>query len=99
MSGKYQFADSKIALDQGSKLMNGLVGQQLGSYKLVEKLGVGGFADVYLGEHIYIKNKKDAIKVLKGRFSKQDIEKFREEAQLIHNLKHPHIVRVIDFNV
>ena len=79
--------------------MSDLVGQQLGSYKLIEKLGVGGFADVYLGEHIYIKNKKDAIKVFKGTFSKPDIEKARTEAQLIYNLAHPHIVKVRDFNV
>ncbi|HEY6284199.1 MAG TPA: serine/threonine-protein kinase, partial [Ktedonobacteraceae bacterium] len=79
--------------------MSDYVGQQLGGYTLTKKLGDGGFADVYLGEHIYLDNKKAAIKVLKGTFADQDIKKFHEEAQIIHRLQHPHIVRVIDFNV
>lgn len=79
--------------------MSDLLGQVLGSYRLVKKIGDGGFGDVYLGEHIFIKDKKAALKVLNGKFAEQDIEKFRKEAELVHHLEHPHIVRVIDFNV
>ncbi len=39
------------------------VGQQLGNYRLVSLLGQGGFAKVYLGEHVFLKTKA-AIKVL-----------------------------------
>ena len=43
--------------------MNNLSGQQLGNYHLVRLLGQGGFADVYLGEHVFLKTHA-AIKVL-----------------------------------
>jgi eukaryotic-like serine/threonine-protein kinase len=69
--------------------MGDLVGQQLGNYRLIRLLGQGGFADVYLGEHIHL-NKHAAIKVLRTRLTGSDINQFREEARLIVRLEHPH---------
>ncbi len=43
--------------------MSDRIGQQLANYRLISLLGQGGFADVYLGEHIYL-NTLAAIKVL-----------------------------------
>jgi eukaryotic-like serine/threonine-protein kinase len=74
------------------------VGQQLGNYRLVRLLGQGGFAEVYLGEHVYI-GTQAAIKVLATQLEGQDIEQFRVEATTLAHLEHPHIVRVLDFGV
>ncbi|MEO6892286.1 MAG: serine/threonine-protein kinase [Ktedonobacteraceae bacterium] len=74
------------------------IGQQLGNYQLIKLLGHGGFADVYLGEHVYLKTQA-AIKVLHTRIVDEDIETFRAEAQTIAHLIHPHIIRVLDFDV
>src|SRR5207302_699802 len=74
------------------------VGQQLGNYRLIRLLGRGGFAEVYLGEHIYLKTQA-AIKVLHTRISPEDMEGFLKEAQTIARLGHPHIIRVMDFGV
>jgi outer membrane protein assembly factor BamB len=73
-------------------------GQQLGNYRLVRLVGQGGFADVYLGEHVYL-GTQAAIKVLHTQLVGSDIERFRQEARIIAHLEHPHIVRVLDFGV
>ena len=74
------------------------IGQRLGNYQLVRLLGEGGFAEVYLGEHLHLKTQA-AVKLLHTRLSHDDIEGFRREAQVIAQLIHPHIVRVLDFGV
>ena len=78
--------------------MTNLVGQQLGNYRLIRLLGRGGFAEVYLGEHIYLKSHA-ALKVLHTRLTGEDTEQFVEEAKTLVRLSHPHIVRLLDFAV
>ncbi len=75
-------------------------GQQLGNYRLVQRLGEGGFAEVYLGEHRYLK-RQVAIKVLLVSLAGDDkeSERFRQEAQTMATLKHPHIVGCLDFGI
>jgi serine/threonine protein kinase len=78
---------------------SGHEGQRLGNYYLLRLLGQGGFARVYLGEHIELK-RQAAIKVLDTKVvDQEDIEKFRIEARTIANLRHPNIVQVLDFAV
>ena len=74
------------------------VGQQFGNYRLVRLLGEGGFAEVYLGEHVQLYTQA-AIKVLHTQLTSDDVEKFSIEAGKIARLIHPHIVRVLDFGV
>ncbi len=75
-----------------------LIGQQLGNYRLVSLLGRGGFAEVYLGQHIRL-SMQAAIKVLHAHLSDEEIKGFQQEAETIAKLIHPHIVRVLDFDV
>src|SRR4051794_20471228 len=72
--------------------------QQLGNYRLIRLLGRGGFAEVYLAEHIHL-NTQVAVKVLTNRLTGDDIEPFQEEARTIARLVHPHIVRVLNFGI
>src|SRR5437899_9825898 len=60
--------------------MNERVGQQLGNYRLTGLLGRGGFADVYLGEHIYLRTQA-AIKVLSAEMATNEMEIFLTEAR------------------
>ena len=73
-------------------------GQQLGSYRLNRLLGQGGFADVYLGEHVYL-GTFAAIKVLQVHLGNEERQNFLDEARIVARLMHPHIVRVFDFGV
>src|SRR5439155_5618190 len=74
------------------------VGQQLGNYTLIRRLGEGGFAEVYLGEHIHL-GTQAAIKILHTQLSTDNVDEFRIEARTIARLVHPHIVRVLEFGV
>lgn len=74
------------------------VGQQLGNYQLIKLLGEGGFAEVYLGEHIHL-GTQAAIKVLHTQLTSEDVEKFRIEARTIARLIHPNIIRVLEFGI
>ncbi len=78
--------------------MHDLTGQQLGKYRLLQSLGAGGYAQVYLGEHIHLKT-KFAVKVLDELLNQDAQAKFLIEAQRIASLKHPNIVSVTDFDV
>ena len=74
-------------------------GMQLGNYRLIHQLGKGGFAVVYLGEHIHLKTQA-AIKVLhQVQLSNEEVEKFRQEAITIANLRHSHIIEVLDYGI
>lgn len=78
--------------------MNTRIGQQLGNYKLSRLLGQGGFAEVYLGQHIHLETLA-AIKVLPMRLDNHGLEVFRNEARIIVSLTHPNIIRILDFGV
>jgi len=74
------------------------VGQQLANYRLIRTIGQGGFADVYLGEHVYL-NTQAAIKVLQMRLTEDDKRNFLDEARTIAHLRHPSIVRILEYDV
>jgi serine/threonine protein kinase len=74
------------------------LGQRFGNYQLIRLLGKGGFAEVYLGEHVYLKTLA-AIKVLLTRVGDEEADYFITEARLLMDLRHSHIVRVLEFGV
>jgi len=78
--------------------MTDLIGQQLGNYRLIRLLGTGGYAEVYLGEHIHLK-RQAAIKVLHTILKDEQKEDFLIEAQRLIDLSHPSIIQVLDFAI
>ncbi len=74
------------------------VGRRLGNYRLTHLLGRGGFAEVYLGEHQRL-GTYAAIKVLHTHLTGTEADNFLAEARTIAHLEHPHIIRILDFDV
>jgi serine/threonine protein kinase len=64
-----------------------------GEYEILGTLGQGAYAHVYRAREQRIK-REVALKVLKGRRSREDLERFRREGALSAGLRHPGIVRV-----
>jgi eukaryotic-like serine/threonine-protein kinase len=72
--------------------------QQVDEYRLVRKLGRGGFGTVYLAEHV-CEHTQVAVKVFNIRLTKgEDFKDFINEASAMR-LRHPHIVSLHDFGI
>ena len=78
--------------------MENLIGQQFGNYRLLRLLGRGGFAEVYLGEQIYL-GSQSAIKVLTAPLAPEERRRFLNEARTLIRLTHSHIIRLLDYGM
>ena len=74
------------------------VGQQLGNYRLLRLQAQDSFADIYLGEHVFLKTQA-TIKVVQAALTGEELESFLAEVRVIARLKHSNIVRVLEFGV
>ena len=75
-----------------------MIGDTLGNYRVVSRLGMGGMGAVYIGEHTLI-GRKAAIKILLPEFSRKQeiVERFFNEAKAGSAIGHPGIVQTLDF--
>jgi serine/threonine protein kinase/Flp pilus assembly protein TadD len=67
------------------------LGQQLGPYRVLAKIGAGGMGEVYRATDARL-NRPVAIKVLTAQFT----ERFEREAKAIAALNHPNICQIYD---
>jgi len=75
-----------------------LTGRTIGPYRLLEKIGQGGMAEIYKAYHPTL-NRYAAVKVMRpGLTDSGDlVARFQREAQTVAALRHPNIVQVFDF--
>jgi len=72
-------------------------GTVLGSYKLMEEIGAGGFGLVFVAEQQQPLRRKVALKVIKpGMDTREVIARFEAERQALALMDHPNIARVFD---
>jgi Tol biopolymer transport system component/predicted Ser/Thr protein kinase len=88
-------AAGKILADQQRR--SSLVGQQLGSYKIISSLGAGGMGEVYKALDTRLE-RTVAIKVLPAHLAgrAESRERFEREAKTIAAVNHPHICTLHD---
>ncbi len=80
--------------------------RELGSYRLVERLGMGGMGEVWKADHRLLA-RPAAIKLIRaarlgdgrGLVSDETQRRFEREAQVIARLRSPHTVTLFDFGV
>ncbi|MGC9940569.1 MAG: protein kinase [Verrucomicrobiota bacterium] len=73
------------------------VGQTLGRYKLMERIGEGGCGVVYVAEQTQPVRRRVALKVIKlGMDTKQVVARFEAERQALAMMDHPNIAKVLD---
>jgi serine/threonine-protein kinase len=78
--------------------MDTLIGQRLGQYEIIAKLGAGGMATVYRARQASV-DRDVAIKVIRTDLMEDEnfVARFRNEARLIASLQHLHILKVFDY--
>lgn len=73
------------------------LGERVGRYKLLQKIGEGGCGVVYMAEQEEPVRRRVALKVIKrGMDSRQVIARFEAERQALAMMDHPNIARVLD---
>ena len=73
------------------------LGEQIGPYKLLERIGEGGCGVVYLAEQVAPVHREVALKLIKlGMDTKNVIARFEAERQALALMDHPNIARVLD---
>jgi len=66
-------------------------------FRVLERLGTGGFGDVYMAEQLEPVRRRVAIKVIKlGMDTREVIARFEAERQALAMMDHPAIARVLD---
>jgi serine/threonine protein kinase/WD40 repeat protein len=72
-------------------------GVRIGNYKLLQKIGEGGFGVVWMAEQEEPVRRRVALKVIKpGMDTKEVIARFEAERQALALMDHPNIARVFD---
>ena len=73
-----------------------MIGETLGTYRIVSEIGQGGMGVVYAAEHTLL-GRKAAVKVLRDDLDGEHVERFFNEARAAARLHHPSLVEVYDF--
>ncbi|MGE0871072.1 MAG: protein kinase [Kofleriaceae bacterium] len=74
-----------------------MIGETIGNFRVISRLGRGGMGEVFLGEHISIQTRV-AIKVLHPSISSDvdQVQRFFNEARVVARIRHSGVVKIFD---
>lgn len=74
------------------------IGENFGSYKIIKKIGEGGMGAVFLAERADGEfHRQVAVKIVRGGLASDAVlRRFLNERQILAELEHPNIARLID---
>ena len=76
------------------------VGTEIGPYKLLQQIGIGGMGVVFMAEQSEPVRRKVAIKIIKlGMDTRNVIARFEAERQALAMMDHPNITKVFDAGI
>ncbi|MBK8980011.1 MAG: serine/threonine protein kinase [Planctomycetes bacterium] len=89
--------DAEGFLDAAGEPIAERPGDRIGRYRLLERIGEGGFGVVWMAEQLEPVRRQVAVKILKpGMDSRRVIARFEAERQALALMDHPNIARVLD---
>lgn len=93
-----QPAVARMARDAALAADDPWPGRRIGPYEIVALIGHGGMSDVYRARRVDAEYDKEvAIKLVPGgTHARFVVQRFRAERQILANLEHPNIARLID---
>src|SRR5215207_7251135 len=90
-------AGSAVEAERRESPIQEVPAQMLGRYKLLEKIGEGGFGEVWMAEQRVPVKRRVALKIIKlGMDSRQIVARFEAERQALAMMDHPNIAKIFD---
>ena len=92
-------ADDNAIMGVGEQAQQLLAPQRaaIGPYRVIERVGTGGMGAVYLCEREADYQQRVAVKIVPTIFENPEmLQRFRAERQMLANLDHPNIARLLD---
>lgn len=81
----------------GARERGDLTGSMIGRYRLMERIGEGGFGVVFAAEQVEPVRRRVAVKLIKlGMDTRQVVARFESERQALAMMEHPSIAKVFD---
>ena len=93
--------EAQIGSLQGGDSLPTRVGERVGSYRLLRRIGRGGMGDVYLAERADGQYQQTvAVKLVRaGALGPDAVRRFKSERQILARLAHANIARLLDGGV